>query len=267
MIWPHHVAEQVLDDLSITTPSDLELLDAIAWERGALVQPKHLDGSEARITIAKRSIIIISTAITDPRRKRFSIAHELGHLEMHRYKSRITFCTSEDMNDWRLQKEGATLEQEANEFASALLLPERFFAQRCPIQEPALELIADLAGEFNTSLTATALRYLHFCGEPCAVVFSQNNCIRWFRGSKSFEALGLFVDVKSRLDATCNAVSFFKGRTFHKRPCRVKASAWFRSGPYHRDATITEQSWPMPSYNAVLTLLWVDEDIDGEEWF
>jgi len=267
LIWPHHAAERVLDDLTITTPSDLELLDAIAWERGALVQEKHLDGCEARITVAKKSIIIISTAITDPRRKRFNLAHELGHLEMHRYKSRITFCTSEDLNDWRLQKDGANLEQEANEFASALLLPERFFAQRCPLQEPSLDLIADLAGEFNTSLTATALRYLHFCGEPCAVVFSQNNCIRWFRRSKSFEELGLFVDVKSRLDAACFAVSFFKGKTVQKTPGRVRASAWFRSGPYRQDATITEQSWSMPGYNAVLTLLWVDEVIDDEEWF
>ncbi len=269
MAFPHHVAERVLDKLSITRREDLQLLEYIAWERGALVQERHLDGSEARITITgRKAIITISTIIIDPRRKRFSIAHELGHLEMHRYKNNLALCTSQDLNDWGLKQGEVNLEQEANEFAAALLLPERFFAHLCRREEPSLDFIAELAETFNVSLTATTIRFLHFCGEPCAVVFSQDRNIRWFHGSKEFKDIDVFIDVRSRLDPSSLAISFFQKGTIQKNPKRVSASAWFTPGQYRQDATIREQSWAMPSYNAVLTLLWVDDDIeeDGLIW-
>ena len=84
-------------------------------------------------------------------------------------------------------------EQEANQFAAALLLPERFFKPLCRKKEPSLDLMADLADSFDVSLTATALRYLQFCNEACAVVFSRDGIIQWFRGSKYFDPLqGLY---------------------------------------------------------------------------
>lgn len=271
---PFRAAQRVLDELGINDPKDLALLDLIAWERGALVRqmPLPLEGAEARLSVVgRRAIITVSTSIEDPRRSRFSTAHELGHLEMHHRTTPLTLCLSEDINDWGSHPSGVNLEREANEFASALLLPERFFAHLCQEREPSLDYISQLAHTFNVSLTATALRYLQFSDEPLAVVFSQDSQIEWFRGSRDFqelrEDLGVFVDVRSRLDPSSHAAKFFQGESVPMGPKPVDACAWFLPGRYRSDATIQEESVAMPTYNAVLTLLWVDEDIEQESDF
>jgi hypothetical protein len=209
--------------------------------------------------------------IDDPRRRRFNIAHEIGHLELHRTHSRLSICLSDDLDDWRPREGVKNQEQAANEFAAALLLPERFFAPRCGEDDPSLNHISQLAEDFNVSLTATAIRYTDFCDEPTAVVFSRDGYIRWFRGSKEFdllrEDLGIFIDVRSRVDPSTRAASFFQGHPISPNPRRIEASAWFVPGNYSPIARIVEQSWGMPAYNAVLSLLWVDEELDEEADF
>jgi hypothetical protein len=271
MLLPSRAAERVIDELGITSIDDLQLLDAIAWERGATVLYKPLHGAEARlVALGRRSIITISSLVEDPRRRRFGVAHELGHLEMHRRRSNMFLCSSQDINDWGERKSDRSLEREANEFAAALLLPERFFASQCKGENPSLDFISKLAMAFNVSLTATALRYLRFCDEVCAVVFSQDGYIKWFRCSDQFEYVrddvGLYIDVRVKLDPSSIAASLFDNHTLVQSSSkRIDASVWFEPGHYRSDATIVEQSWAMPRYNAVLTLLWVDDDIEDQD--
>ncbi len=266
MLPPAYFADRVLDSLAIENLSDLKLLESIAWERGAIVQHKPLDGAEARLAVVgRRAVITVSSTVSDSRRKRFSIAHELGHLELHRNDSKLAICTTDDIGNWASQQAGTSREQDANDFAAALLLPKRFFAPLCDDQDPSLDLIGKLADTFEVSLTATAIRYTNFTTEACAVVFSQQGYIKWFRGSKEFEDLEVFVDVRSKLDPSSQAASYFQGHSVSPLFKPVRASAWFRPGGYRRDAMIQEQSWPMPNYDAVLTLLRVDEDIEDED--
>lgn len=263
-------ADHLIDKLGITNRSDLLLLEEIAWTRGILVKEGPLEGSEARLVMAKgRGVITISSSIQDLRRKRFSIAHELGHFELHRTRRGLSLCLSEDIREGVSKTTGQDLEQEANEFASALLLPYRFFAPLCKNQEPSLDYVAHLANDFSTSLTATALRYLNFCEEPVAIVYSHDNRIQWFQGSKDFETiredLEFFIDVKARLDHSSLAAKMFQSRNLLSKKSRVQASAWFTPGRYEQNATILEHSYFMPTYNATLTLLWIDEDVESED--
>ena len=143
MSLPQSCADQVLDKLGIDRPEDLELLEAIAWERGAMVRHNKLDGAEARLMVmGRRAIITISTAVQNPHRRRFNIAHELGHLEMHRYQTNSSICTSQDLNQWDNRDKNNAIELQANEFAAAFLLPQRFFADLCRIEPPSLNFIA-----------------------------------------------------------------------------------------------------------------------------
>jgi hypothetical protein len=267
MADPVAAAERVLNEVGIIRVEDLSLLELIAWERGALVRSTYLTGAEARIAMAgERAVITVSTTVRDPRRRRFSVAHELGHLEMHRTEGGLALCASADIDDWQSPRADAVREQEANQFAAALLLPERFFRPLCRKREPSLDLIAELADRFDVSLTATALRYLQFCNEACAVVFSRDGTVKWFRGSKYFDELRVFIPVARRLDGSSLAASFFQDDTLLATRTRVYASTWFAPGRYNRDATIYEQSWSMPSHNAVLTLLWVADDIEEDDY-
>lgn len=259
--------ERIIEELGITGPADLQLLDLIAYQRGAIVRDELLRGAEARLAVlARRAVITVSTAVRDPRRRRFSIAHELGHLEMHCRQQKVFLCTNEDINEGTTHCVTARQEQEANEFAAELLLPERFFASLCNEADPSLDYIAELATRFNVSLTATALRYLGFSREACAIVFSQNGYIRWFQRSKELEDTGLFVEIKCRPDPSTATSAVLSGRNTPRLPKRVKASAWFAPGSYRRNATVVEQSWPIPSQNAALTLLWVDNDLEDDDF-
>jgi len=263
-------ADRLINELGITDQADLLLLDEIAWARGVLVNEAPLEGAEARLVIVRgRGIITVSSTVQDSRRKRFSTAHELGHFEMHRARKVLSLCLNEDIREMVPKNVGQDLEQEANEFASSLLLPSRFFAPLCKKREPSLEYISDLANEFSTSLTATALRYLQFCDEPTAAVFSQNNRTQWFQGSQDFEKvredLKFFVDVHARLDPSSLAAILFQKKYLPSRKGRVQASVWFTPGRYKQNATILEQSIAMPAYNAVLTLLWIDDDLEEDD--
>lgn len=264
---PERAAERVLDQLRIKDPKDLRLLEEIAYERGAIVREKALKGAEARLTIVgRRGIITLSSTITHPQRRRFSIAHELGHLEMHPRVSSVSLCSKDDLDDWRTSEISSNREQEANAFAAALLMPQRFFEPMCREKEPSLEFIQELASRLDTSLTATALRYTQFCDDAIAVVFSQNNIIRWFRGSKEFRELGAFVDVKTRLDPDSTAFAVYRGGG-SSRQKRVRLSSWLAEGNYKQNPTIVEQSWAMPNYDGVLTLLWLDDDISDNDYY
>lgn len=267
MASPSVFAQRIIDKLGISKPQDLENIELIAWARGALVLDDKIEGAEARLAaVSQRAIITVSSAVKDPRRRRFSIAHELGHWEMDRYASELSICTIDDLNSWMPQSSKPDREQEANEFASALLMPEQFFAPLCQDHDPSFELISDLADKFNVSLTATTMRYVRFATEPCAIVFSKDGLVKWFSGSKEFNDLGLFIEVRVKPDPSSLAASFFQGRSISSSQRNVSATAWLAPGHYRKNARIKEQALPMPNHNSVLTLLWIEDDLEDEDF-
>lgn len=256
MSFPIYAANKILADLEIKTPKDLELLEEIAYMRGVLVKEEPLASSEARLTVYRNSAYItVSSNIQNLQRKRFSIAHELGHFEIHRSNSALLICVDKDIHDLTEKK----LEKEANEFASALLLPEQFFKPLCDQEDPSLESIGRLAKTFNTSLITTSRRYVELSHEQIAVVYSENKHIKWVQQSPELKEQNLFISSGRKLDSRSVAASSLSARK------RVVASAWFDEGDFDRDAHIIEHSRYMPNYDAVLTLLWVDEEITEYE--
>ena len=84
------------------------------------------------------------------RRQRFTLAHEFAHYILHKYKFR------EKHSDKALfrTREFNTVEQEANEFASELLIPQEKFRQYV---KDGITKIADLSDKFDVSVSA--IRY------------------------------------------------------------------------------------------------------------
>jgi Zn-dependent peptidase ImmA (M78 family) len=90
-----------------------------------------------------------------PGRRRFTVAHELGHWYLHathkpgeRFER---FCRGEDLRRTR-SKEG-----EANEFAAALLMPEQLLGDAAEQMRMNIPL---LAKRFDVSVPAMRLRLL-----------------------------------------------------------------------------------------------------------
>lgn len=267
MRYPLQVAETVLDELRINSIEDLQLLDEIAFARWAIVKRKPLGSAEARLVIGSPySVITVSTTTVDRRRVRFSIAHELGHLEMHR-REPIFPCGPDSINAWPSKQSATSLEIEANEFAAALLLPEQLFAPLCTETDPSMDVVVSLANKFKVSRMATARRYVQFCYDPVAVVWSERRYIRWFQSNQAFAEYGFFVDVNSLLNDATVASRFFNDEQLPTVPRSVRASAWMMSGEF-KDILLQEQCIGMPNYEGVLSLLWVGDDwLADDSWF
>src|ERR1700733_2935427 len=82
---------------------------------------RPLDGCEARI-IGRDDQAIITITVNDrggPRRRRFSLAHEIGHWTHHR--GRCLVCRADDIN--RGGENRPLMEKTADRYAANLLMP------------------------------------------------------------------------------------------------------------------------------------------------
>ena len=269
MGYPETIANHVLDRLEISVEEDLLLLDEIVYARGSIIRECPMDGSEARLLVGpgKPIISVSSSPFIHPHRRRFSIVHELGHLEMHRGTGLLRSCTKLDIQDRPASSTLIDAEQEANQFASAFLIPARFVEQSFTGNMPSFELISEWAEKLQTSLTATALRYIRFTREPVAVVYSIRGTIQYFQPSSEFVELGVFPDVNQPMGSNTVARKLFSGKD---APCQwqeVRAAEWFREdkSAFDRGDMIREWSIGMPNYEAVLSLLWVNEPLGQKD--
>lgn len=221
---------------------------------GAFVRERELQGCEARL-VRKGNIGIISVngMIPEEGRKRFAIAHEIGHFILHT-GSQLILCDEEDMHVW---KESKTRELEANEFAASLLMPYEIFVGFIKTGQLTLDVISELAREFRTTLTATALRYVECSNELCALVVSKDGFIKWYKKSDSFN---FHVKVGEKLSFDTIAFDFFDGVNLPNEPESVPARAWL-AGEIDEESDIIEQSISLGSYGVVLSLLRICDDI------
>jgi Zn-dependent peptidase ImmA (M78 family) len=172
-------AEQILLDLGITAPKDIDL-DAIAWTRGAVVHYRPLDRCEATIVgLQKRAVITVNSQ-SIPTRRRFSLAHEIGHWHFH--KGRVLYCASFDVGN--PANDALNPEREADDFASHIILPDYLFRPfALKLKQPSLPLVREIADEFNASLTATLLKLVQNNLFPIVLVCHTKSRRRWFRKS------------------------------------------------------------------------------------
>jgi Zn-dependent peptidase ImmA (M78 family) len=100
--------------------------------------------------------IIVNSKITVPSRRLFTAAHEIGHVVLHILtgKNSEAQCSKKDI---RIH-EGTELEAEANQFASALLMPRNLIKNIIDHHDITWSLIENIALQHGTSLEATARR-------------------------------------------------------------------------------------------------------------
>ena len=206
---------------------------------------EHEEGRLLRT--ARRGIINVSEAAFESAKWRFVIAHEIGHFIRHPENDSFAACTRGDLSNYAV----GGREAEANDFASELLMPEILFGPRCDRNRPCLRDVAELAELFGTSLTATALRFVLFAPEPCAVIHSTNGVVDWLDWSSGFR---LGIRKRTKLDTRTYAGDLFAGKHVDDRPSQVDGDAWSDSH-WAAQLDVFEHSKKV-SKNSVLTFLW-----------
>lgn len=250
---PAKRAEAIINERNIRYPSEIYVRD-IAMSLGAYARERELQGCEARLVRkGNMGIISVNRSIPEEGRKRFAIAHEIGHFILHS-GTQVIFCNEDDMNAWQDSKKR---EVEANAFAANLLMPYEIFIKYIKIGQPTFDMISEVSGEFRTTLTATALRYVSCSKEPCAVAISKDSVLKWYKKSTSFN---FHIKVGEKLGSDTFAFDFFRGLTLPNAPENVPACAWL-AGNIDEDSDIFEQSVSLGHYGVVLSLLWIYDDI------
>jgi IrrE N-terminal-like domain len=141
------------EDLDIQEEDDLRLVPNAPQVEPGIALSGLLIPAERRIWVNRIE------AARSPGRRRFTIAHELGHWRLHAkgsVQARTTYCRPDDVGADRRHLHRATrLEAEANRFAAALLMPEglvRPLARELKLNIPAL------ANRFEVSVPAMRIR-------------------------------------------------------------------------------------------------------------
>ena len=212
-------AERLLQELGITEPDEIDL-EAIAYYVNVRVKYRSLDGCEARIMGNDDEAIITVNANSTYRRKRFSIAHELGHWHYHRGK-----CLACRVEEYR-PRGALSPERTADGYAADLLIPNYLFRslarQHGKLTFKAITALADI---FHTSKSATAIRLVESDHSPALLVCHDPKGRKWFTGAPSVPQRWF---PQGNLDADSYAFGIqFGGNPDDPMPRKIGADAWF----------------------------------------
>jgi hypothetical protein len=112
-----------------------------------------------------------------PERRRFTIAHELGHFILHRSQQMTFSCDKESVYS------GAdaigNIEREADEFASNLLMPGDLLREWITRQKIDLRILSAIAKRFQVSFEALCIRFIKFTPERSILVYWDNGYAKY----------------------------------------------------------------------------------------
>ena len=133
----------------------------------------QIEGLSAWSEVLGRPLILLSADKDNGYRSRFDLAHEIGHLVLHRHIQRTTDNTRHKM-----------MEEQAHHFAGAFLLPAETFATEVRVP-PTLDDLLLLKRRWGVSAAAIIMRLkaLEMLDEDSALMLFKRRSARW--GAKS----------------------------------------------------------------------------------
>lgn len=227
-------------------------MEAIAWDEGVRVQYKDLVGCEARLVGYNNRAIVTIKDQSNLRRKRFSLAHELGHWNYHRGRS--FECRVDDWVEGYTSK--PVEEREADTYASELLMPKYMFDPLArKLKRPTFDGVKELSEKFNTSITATAIRLVNINVWPLILVCHSKTGLVWFNRSKDVPERWF---PQKELSSDSMAFDQVFGNEERVRAQKATADTWFNNREAER-YEIVEDAMRI-SNNQVLSLLWIENN-------
>jgi Zn-dependent peptidase ImmA (M78 family) len=249
-------AQKLMRECGIEDPIEFPL-DLIVYGRGATLVEKPLKNSEGRIVFGRtKAIITVNSDIAYSGKKRFVIAHELGHFEMHRHLVPVHHDTDATLEYFK----NGHQETEANEFASELLMPEQLFKKECFGKKFSPNLLRSLADRFQTSVTSVAYKYFELGDHPICLFYSHNNQVKYWKRPDGYPH---FINDRTKLTPPEDSVAaeFFDKQKIYKKEHskqQIWKSTWFELKHWENDSDFKfyEYCIVTPAYNTVLSLVW-----------
>lgn len=265
----HVHAQKLLSDLGFDDIIDIPI-DIFAsglyevTDLEVIVIEEPLTNCDGKIIFGKSKVIIkVNSDIQFEGRKRFVIAHEIGHLIMHRHLQ-ITddsSCNFEIFQGMEKVLKNGFQEMEANEFASELLMPQKVFLSEASVKKFSPLTIKKLAEKFKTSITATTFKYIDSNLHPICVVFIENGRVKYWKKSADMrEKVCDYIQLTPPKDSV--AMEYLEGNyefiySFEDKPQEISKSTWFELNEYDKeDSTFYEFCIPTKSFSTILSIIW-----------
>lgn len=244
-------AKQLMLEYGVESPWEIALEDYV-YAFGGILRYAPLPSSDGRIIFGKeQSLITINSGIVYKGKKRFTLAHELGHLLMHQSLNSVF---TDDESTLNLFKYGHQ-ETEANDFASELLMPEAQFKYIANDEKFNIDLICYLAEDFETSMTSVCYRYLELGAQPICLIYCVNNRVKYWKKSEDMHVyVEEIVGLEPPLDSL--ASEYFRYGKQYSVAQRIRKSTWFRLNKYAIDNDYYEYCIVVPQYGTTLSIVW-----------
>jgi Zn-dependent peptidase ImmA (M78 family) len=259
---PRQLALSILNDFGISEPQNIEIED-IAHALKIPIRHVGLNGCEGRILHnSKHSIITLNNNTDFETRKRFTIAHEIGHYLMHRKDSTnhnddiSSLSWFDDKNQHKVLKQ----EFEANEFASELLLPTDMFAASIQAKPFSPNLIRTISDHFRVSRTSVIHRFTEHGNHPICVFYTRNNKVHYWRKSEDFR---YYIKGITKLPPPSDSVcaEFFNDNTIYSvedSKQEIVKSTWLDVKDDFVDDVFYEFCLVHSSANLAISVIWED---------
>jgi hypothetical protein len=194
-------------------------------------------------------------------RIRFSICHELGHYFIEEHRDLIVSGkVHNSLEPFKPAKN--RIEDEADQFASALLIPEkRLRAYMGSRAELPLDAILQLADFAKASIQATAFRYVTLANEPCVVVISKGGHVLRSYASTRAADMGFSWLGNTWVPDNSTAITCLKAEPYVVTDGATNTGLWFSERNY--GGRLWEESARLGLTNYAITMLsWPEEKID-----
>ncbi len=243
-------AERLLWGYGIVDPAQIDL-DAVAFDQGAHVRYRNLDGCDARLVVHGSKAIISVNAQSREGRQRFSLGHELAHWMCDRQRGSF-MCAKEDIGPQNA--DAKTVEANANAYASQLVLPDYLVLPRIENKPVSLDSAETLRKDFKSSLTAAAIKLVRKATIPSCVVRHSQSKREWFVTNLAFP-FGLYVAREMHAESDGFALLYGTGNGM-TRARREPANRWL-SGPGVFAMSVLAQSVKLPD-QTVLSVISIE---------
>jgi hypothetical protein len=136
-------------------------------------------------------------------RRSFTVGHEFAHYILHRQLIEESesfdggiYCDEDSV----VRRGGSGIEQEADEFTAALLMPLHDFRRQQPANAKVdFETLSRLAKRYGVSLTASILRWLEYTETRAIMMVSNEGFAHWAKPSGPALKSGRFIRTKNRV--------------------------------------------------------------------
>ena len=257
-------AIELLENIGFDEITEIPMYQFVSGLGATLIEEPLLKSDGIIIRGKMKTLIKVNSDIPYEQKKRFTIAHEVGHfllhdkLEVHNENAN----TLNWFNSIENQMKKGIQEWEANDFATELLMPEKIFRKEVENKIFSPELISLIAKRFKTSLTSTAFRFINLNIRPIFLAFISNGKVRYWKKSND---MNVWVKDLNKLSPPEDSVAMeyiesnydfiYSGK---EKKQEISKSTWFRLNNYDHDSEFYEYCIPTKNYKTIISIVWED---------